>query len=46
MVEIDTIMAILSEKGMRLGEVLVWQDMKYFWADQIYSETGVVFAKY
>lgn len=46
MAEIDAIRAILSEKGMRLGETLVWQNMKYFWADQIYSETGGVFAKY
>lgn len=46
MVGIDTIMAILSEKGMRPGETLVWHNMKFFWADQIYSETGAVLAKY
>lgn len=46
MVRIETIMKILSEKGMRPGKTLVWQNMKYFWADQIYFETGAVFAKY
>lgn len=46
MAGIDTIKEILSEKGMRASETLVWQNMKYFWADQIYSKTGTVFAKY
>lgn len=46
MAKTDSVMRILSEKGMRIGEAQVWKNMEYFWADQIYSETGVVFAKY
>lgn len=46
MAEIDTIKVVLSEKGMRPGETHTWQNVEYFWADQIYSKTGVVFAKY
>lgn len=46
MAEIETIKAILAEKGMQLSETLLWKDLQYCWADLIYPNSGAVFAKY
>lgn len=46
MAEIETIKAILSEKGMQLSETLLWKELQYCWADLIYPNSGAVFAKY
>ena len=45
-IDVDTIKRTLAAKGIQPGETHAWQCIKYFWADQIYSKTEIVFAKY